>query len=213
MMKGNPSMKSRPVLAFAAILSVSGLALALSQPASEAPASTRPLTDKSQQPGENKPAGDAPASAPVSEAAATAAARPHSADKTPPAETYESFDGKTKLPVLARREVTLVIEDLVVGTGKECPPGATVEINYHGQLTNGKVFDTTREKQPVTFPLGRLVQGWQIGIPGMKVGGTRRLTVPPELGYGAREIPGPDGKPLIPAGSTLVFTIELKDLK
>ncbi len=136
------------------------------------------------------------------------AAQPAGGEQMP-----EAPDG-TKMPVITKSKVTLTIEieDLRIGTGAECPAGANVTINYHGMLaSNGSVFDTTRGKEkPATFSLTRLIPGWQLGIPGMKVGGIRVLHIPYQLAYGEREIPGgPDGKPLIPSKSDLVFSIEL----
>lgn len=148
---------------------------------------------------------DKPAKPAAPATPAPAAAQP-AGDQMP-----EAPDG-TKMSVVAKSKVTLTIEieDLKIGTGPECPAGANVTINYHGTLAaDGKVFDTTREKKPATFSLTRLIPGWQLGIPGMKVGGIRRLHIPYQLAYGEREIPGPDGKPLIPAKSDLVFSIEL----
>jgi peptidylprolyl isomerase len=103
----------------------------------------------------------------------------------------------------------LIIEDLAVGAGKEAPAGGTVKIHYRGTLVDGQQFDSSYERgEPATFGLKQLIQGWQEGIPGMKVGGKRRLTVPPALGYGKRGVPG-----VIPANATLVFEIELLDVK
>jgi FKBP-type peptidyl-prolyl cis-trans isomerase len=97
------------------------------------------------------------------------------------------------------------IEDLTVGTGEEVKPRDTVTIHYKGCLMNGTEFDSSHKRgQPATFPLARLIKGWQEGIPGMKVGGKRRLTIPPELGYGAYGSP-----PNIPPNATLTFEIEL----
>ncbi len=103
----------------------------------------------------------------------------------------------------------LQIEDLTVGSGAECPKGATVKIHYKGTLTNGQEFDSSYSRgQPAEFPLNRLIAGWQQGIPGMKVGGKRKLTIPPHLGYGSQDIRD-GGKVIIPGNSTLVFEIEL----
>lgn len=125
----------------------------------------------------------------------------------------EAPDG-TKMPIVSRSTLAIQIEDLKIGDGKEATGGATITINYHGTLaSDGKMFDSTRGKQPATFPLGRLIPGWQAGIPGMKVGGIRVLRIPYQLAYGERSIPGPDGSPLIPAKSDLVFAIELLDVK
>lgn len=99
----------------------------------------------------------------------------------------------------------LKIRDLKEGSGPECPPGASVVAHYTGWLTNGKVFDSSRKRgEPTPFSLGQVVPGWQKGIPGMKVGGVRKLVIPPDLGYGARGA-GRD----IPPNATLVFEVEL----
>ena len=100
----------------------------------------------------------------------------------------------------------LQIEDLVVGTGPEAKKGDVVEVHYTGWLTDGKRFDSSVGRAPFSFHLGagQVIQGWDRGVAGMKVGGKRRLTVPPELGYGSRGFPG-----VIPPQSTLVFEVEL----
>ncbi len=100
----------------------------------------------------------------------------------------------------------LKIEDLVVGTGAEAKPGNTVTVHYTGWLLDGTKFDSSRDRnQPFQFQLGagRVIKGWDQGVAGMKVGGRRRLTISPELGYGSQAV-GP-----IPANSTLVFEVEL----
>ena len=103
----------------------------------------------------------------------------------------------------------VVIEDLVAGTGKECPKGATVKIHYRGTLTTGAEFDSSYTRgEPAEFALRDLIQGWQEGIPGMKVGGKRKLTIPYQLAYGERDVKD-GGRVIIPGKSTLVFEIEL----
>jgi Domain of Unknown Function (DUF1080)/FKBP-type peptidyl-prolyl cis-trans isomerase len=95
--------------------------------------------------------------------------------------------------------------DLAEGTGPVVPPGATVEIHYTGRLADGTKFDSSRDRdQPLTAPLARLIPGWQAGIPGMKVGGRRKLIIPPDLGYGVRGF----GR-IIPPNSLLVFDVEV----
>ncbi len=101
---------------------------------------------------------------------------------------------------------TLVVEDLVVGTGATAVAGDTVTVNYVGTLTNGTKFDSSYDRgTPFVFQVGagRVIAGWDQGIPGMKVGGKRRLTIPPSLGYGS-QANGP-----IPANSTLLFDVDL----
>lgn len=102
--------------------------------------------------------------------------------------------------------VTLDVADLVVGSGATAVSGDTLTVHYVGTLTSGTVFDSSRaNNQPYTFRLGvgAVIQGWDLGVPGMKVGGKRKLTIPPELAYGSRSVGS------IPPNSTLVFEIEL----
>ena len=101
---------------------------------------------------------------------------------------------------------TLAVTDLVVGDGAEVAPGGTVTINYIGvSCSTGKIFDDSYTRgEPATFPLSGLIQGWQEGIPGMKVGGQRLLVIPPDLGYGPQGSPGS-----IAGNETLIFLVEL----
>ncbi len=104
----------------------------------------------------------------------------------------------------------LQIEEIQVGTGAEAKPGQSVSVHYTGTLTNGSKFDSSRDrKEPFDFQLGAgmVIKGWDQGVAGMKVGGRRKLTIPPELGYGAGGYP-----PVIPPNSTLVFDIELLEV-
>jgi FKBP-type peptidyl-prolyl cis-trans isomerase len=102
----------------------------------------------------------------------------------------------------------LVVKDLIKGTGPVAKPGATVTVQYVGVLyKNGKQFDASWNDgsgKPVSLPLSGVIQGWQKGIPGMRVGGRRELIIPPSLGYGAAGSP-----PKIPPNSPLVFVIDL----
>ncbi len=103
----------------------------------------------------------------------------------------------------------LVITDLIEGTGDEAQPGATVEVHYLGvDFESGEEFDSSWSRgQSISFPLAGLIQGWQEGIPGMKVGGRRQLVCPPHLAYG----PAGGGHSL--SGRTLVFVIDLLGVK
>jgi len=106
---------------------------------------------------------------------------------------------------------SLVIEDLVVGQGDAASSGQRVTVHYTGWLDNsgnkGAKFDSSRDRnEPFAFSLGRgqVIKGWDQGVQGMKVGGTRKLTIPPEFGYGARGAGG-----VIPPNATLLFEVEL----
>ena len=99
----------------------------------------------------------------------------------------------------------LVIKDIVVGDGAEAKPGDVVDVHYVGvEFGSGEEFDSSWNRgESITFPLRGLIQGWQDGIPGMRVGGRRQLTIPPELAY------GPAGAGHRLSGQTLIFVIDL----
>jgi hypothetical protein len=96
------------------------------------------------------------------------------------------------------------------GDGPEAKKGDIVEVHYTGRLTNGTVFDSSEGGAPIKFMLGigQVIEGWDRGLAGMKVGGSRTLTIPPELGYGEAGYP-----PDIPPNATLVFDVELVSIE
>ncbi|EPG83223.1 peptidylprolyl isomerase [Leptospira santarosai serovar Shermani str. 1342KT] len=101
----------------------------------------------------------------------------------------------------------LVVKDIRIGTGKEAFSGSNVTVHYVGTLVSGKKFDSSRDRRtPFTFNLGagEVIKGWDRGVRGMKEGGIRKLTIPPELGYGSR-----GAGAAIPPNSTLIFEVEL----
>lgn len=105
----------------------------------------------------------------------------------------------------------LIYEDTVEGSGAVAAAGAFVTVHYTGWLTDGSKFDSSKDRNdPFQFPLGRghVIKGWDEGVQGMKIGGTRKLTIPAHLGYGARGAGG-----VIPPNATLVFEVELLDLQ
>jgi FKBP-type peptidyl-prolyl cis-trans isomerase FkpA len=104
-------------------------------------------------------------------------------------------------------ESGLIHEDITPGTGDEAKAGQRVSVHYTGWLTDGTKFDSSKDRNdPFDFPLGagHVIKGWDEGVQGMKVGGVRKLTIPPHLGYGARGAGG-----VIPPNATLVFEVEL----
>jgi len=139
------------------------------------------------------------ASALIAAALATAALAQAPADAPPP----------------AAPEPAVLVTDIVAGIGDEALPGMIVIVHYTGWLHDpaakdqrGRKFDSSHDRgQPLSFPLGggRVIRGWDQGLPGMKIGGTRRLVIPPSLAYGARGA----GNGVIPANATLVFDVEL----
>ena len=104
----------------------------------------------------------------------------------------------------------LKYEDMSLGEGEEAVAGRQVKVHYTGRLTDGTKFDSSVDRNdPFVFPLGagRVIRGWDEGVQGMKVGGKRKLTIPPQLGYGPRGAGG-----VIPPNATLVFEVELLEI-
>ena len=101
----------------------------------------------------------------------------------------------------------LIIEDIETGSGKTAEKGKRISVHYSGYLTNGSKFDSSLDRgQPLTIILGvgQVIRGWDEGFGGMREGGKRKLTIPPEMGYGARGAGG-----VIPPNATLIFEVEL----
>jgi FKBP-type peptidyl-prolyl cis-trans isomerase FkpA len=104
----------------------------------------------------------------------------------------------------------LMIEDIVIGDGQEAKIGDTVSVHYTGWLLDGTKFDSSHDRnQPFEFTIGegRVIRGWDEGLPGMRPGGKRQLTIPPDMAY------GPTGTGSIPPNATLIFEVELLEIK
>jgi FKBP-type peptidyl-prolyl cis-trans isomerase len=131
------------------------------------------------------------------------------------ADNFHEGDGRT----LVKFPDGLKVLDLKVGTGATVPKGATVSVQYTGWLSDGTQFDTSRQAgrdslcaillntQSSQGNCTSVIPGWNEGLPGMKVGGRRKVVIPPALGYGSQGAP-----PTIPANATLVFTVELQSI-
>jgi FKBP-type peptidyl-prolyl cis-trans isomerase len=142
---------------------------------------------------------------------ALAAAFSHAQDTTTTTGTAVTMDRQTTgTGDAAGGKKTLpngtIVEEIQAGAGAEAVKGKTVRVHYTGTLTDGKKFDSSRDRsEPFAFRLGAgdVIKGWDEGVVGMKVGGKRKLTIPPEAGYGSRDLG------IIPPNSTLLFDIEL----
>ncbi len=125
----------------------------------------------------------------------------------PAVETYAPTLG-VNIAGMTKKNDNLYVQDVVVGTGAEAVLGRTLTMNYSGYLINGSRFDTSVGRGPFSFVLGgNVIDGWNLGVAGMKVGGKRKLVIGSALGYG-REGSGP-----IPPNATLVFDVELLSIQ
>lgn len=104
----------------------------------------------------------------------------------------------------------LIVEETQVGTGEQAQKGSQVEVHYRGTFPDGKEFDSSAGRAPLAFTVGQgqMIKGFDQGVVGMKVGGKRKLTIPPDMAYGAQGVP-----PTIPPNATLIFEVELVSVK
>ena len=178
-----------------------------SKPPAASKSTSKPASAEAKEPPKPKP-GETPWTAivvigVVVVGGAWAASRSDSASTS--TSTSTSASGAT-----AAADGKLGIEDVAVGDGAEAADGDKVKVHYRGTLTDGSEFDSSKKHdRPFDFTIGahQVIKGWDQGVPGMKVGGKRKLTVPASLGYGERGHP-----PVIPANATLVFEIELLEV-
>jgi FKBP-type peptidyl-prolyl cis-trans isomerase FkpA len=115
------------------------------------------------------------------------------------------------VPTMRKSASGLLVQDVAPGSGATAKAGDTVSVHYSGYLVDGTKFDSSRDRdEPITFPLGRgaVIEGWDEGVAGMRVGGKRKLVIPPSLGYGTRGAGG-----VIPPNAILVFDVELTDVR
>jgi FKBP-type peptidyl-prolyl cis-trans isomerase FkpA len=135
----------------------------------------------------------------------------HSADKETTTKGGFSASLGVDTTAMTRTPTGLRVQEVAPGQGEEAKPGRTVSVHYTGWLPNGEKFDSSRDRdQPFGFTLGagEVIAGWDEGVAGMKVGGRRKLVIPPDLAYGTAGAP-----PDIPPGATLVFDVELLDVR
>ena len=124
---------------------------------------------------------------------------------------YQKKTAHQQEGVVMKTESGLQYVDLVTGKGATPAPGKKVTVHYVGTLTNGTTFDSSRTRgEPISFTIGagQVIKGWDEGVMSMQVGGKRKLTIPPELGYGARGAGG-----VIPPNATLIFDVELLNVE
>ncbi len=152
----------------------------------------------------------APGTAPVDSASVDGGAADETVAQAASASGAAALGGEMVAPKEITTTSGLRITDLVEGEGTEARAGQNVVVNYRGTLENGREFDSSYGRGPFRFPLGggRVIQGWDEGVAGMKVGGKRKLVIPPDLGYGQRGAGG-----TIPPNATLIFEVELLEVE
>jgi FKBP-type peptidyl-prolyl cis-trans isomerase FkpA len=124
---------------------------------------------------------------------------------------FNPLSGKAAEEAMVTSASGLQYVDLVVGSGREAHAGETAVVHYTGTLTDGTKFDSSKDRNaPFSFRLGagEVIKGWDEGVEGMKIGGIRKLVIPPQLGYGSR-----GAGSVIPPHATLNFEVELLDLR
>lgn len=129
---------------------------------------------------------------------------------------WQSWSARDAISTEPTGDEQVQAQEVTVGTGEIAGPGMQVSVLYEGRLQNGTIFDSSaaHENQPLVFVLGAqgIVPGFQIGVNGMREGGERLFTIPPSLGYGSQEVKDATGNVVIPANSTLVFSVQLMDV-
>lgn len=181
------------------------------QPEQKPEAPTPPPAPVVEQKAEVTPAPAAPKPAKKT-AAAKKPAKEAVVKKASAPKTVSPQEASVKLPSTGEVVMPsgLKYQDLVQGSGERIQSGQTASMHYTGYLTNGNKFDSSKDRgTPFVFKLGmgQVIEGWEKGVPGMKVGGKRRLTIPPELGYGAR-----GAGSVIPPNATLIFEVDLLEI-
>ena len=184
-----------PALAFLAAALIGGAACSkLTEPPKQEAIQSEPASSAAGQP---------------TGSAANPHGNPHGGDKPNP-QPLDSTRAQLGIAMDAGPEAPLVKTILSQGKGPEAKEGDTVKVHYVGTLPDGKEFDSSRKRnEPFQFKVGagNVIKGWDQGVPGMKVGEKRKLTIPPSLGYGARGVPG-----TIPPNSPLIFEVELVEV-